>query len=65
MKLLFKIALFVSLFVGNIIYSQNINTNDVNEVVHGIVYHGNEQYLVTNKGYIKVGNKNTSNNRLK
>lgn len=58
MKKIFEIALVLSFITCSILLSQNITKKDVNQEVHGIVYHGNEQYLVTNNGYIKVGNSN-------
>ncbi|MCF6269447.1 MAG: hypothetical protein L3J41_07045 [Melioribacteraceae bacterium] len=58
MKLLTKILLVTFIFLSNITYSQNITYQDVNTVVQGIVYDGNQQYLVTDKGYIKIENKN-------
>ena len=57
MKLLSIILLLTFLILSDSLFSQNITYQDVNTVVQGIVYNGNDQYLVTDKGYIKIENK--------
>ena len=62
MKLLTKILLFVFFILSSQIYSQNITTQNLNDVVRGVVYQGNEQYLITDNGYIKVESSKKSVN---
>ncbi len=62
MKLLTKILMFTFLILSNQIYSQNITTQNLKDAVRGVVYHGNEQYLITDNGYIKVESKSKSVN---
>ena len=54
----------ISIFVltSSVLFSQNITRHELKEKVHGIVYHGNQQYLVTDRGYIKVENQQKSVN---
>ena len=56
---LFVIFLFT--FV-TLIFPQNITYQDLNSRVRGIVYQGNQQYLITDKGYIKVYSEQKSVN---
>jgi len=60
MKLLLKI--FFIVLLSGVLTAQSINKSNLNDAVHGIVIHGNQQYLVTDNGYIKVGNKKKSEN---
>ena len=59
---LYIIGLMTFLFLSATIEAQNINSQNMNDAVHGIVYHGNQQYLVTDRGYIKVETKKKSVN---
>lgn len=52
-----KIVFVAFLSICNILVAQDVNNKDLNSKVHGIIFHGNQQYLVTNKGYIKVESK--------
>ncbi len=57
-----KIFLLMFFYCAVTLMAQNINSKNMNDVVHGIVYHGNQQYLVTDNGYIKVENNRKSVN---
>lgn len=43
-------------------FAQNLTNQSLIDAVHGVVYHGNEQYLITDKGYLKVPNNKKSIN---
>ena len=59
-----SIILYIFLSVSNILYSQNITSKNLNDTVRGVVYQGNEQYLITDNGYIKVtSNKKSINDQ--
>jgi hypothetical protein len=62
MKSFTTLGFVVLLFLSSTLVAQNVNSQNMNDVVHGIVYHGNQQYLVTDNGYIKVENKQKSVN---
>ncbi|MDA3862219.1 MAG: hypothetical protein PF445_13450 [Melioribacteraceae bacterium] len=55
------LILYITLFCTNLV-AQNITTQNLKDVVRGVVYQGNEQYLVTENGYIKVENSKKSVN---
>jgi hypothetical protein len=44
------------------VFAQNLTNQNLIDAVHGIVYQGNEQYLITDSGYIKVQNNKKSVN---
>ncbi len=50
-KLLF---LYGALLFTTVLLGQNITIKNLSDVVLGVVYQGNEQFLVTKSGYIKI-----------
>jgi len=56
-----KFFILFIVFYSSVV-AQNITSQNLNEAVRGIVYQGNEQYLITDNGYIKVQNSKKSIN---
>ncbi len=59
-----KMFALLIFYIFTSVSAQNITTQNLNEVVRGVVYQGNEQYLITDNGYIKVeSNKKSVNDK--
>ena len=57
-----KILGFYIILLFTSVSAQNITTQNLNDIVRGVVYQGNKQYLITDNGYIKVeGSKKSVN----